>query len=67
MNKITNQKELRRVFWETYPDLQKKKITDYSGNGKMHVTDTRCAFADFIDQLRRDDLITSEMAQKVTL
>jgi hypothetical protein len=64
---ITTQKEVRRLFWETYPDLNRKKITCYSGKGKMHVTDTRCAFVDFVDSLRRDGQITAEMAQKITL
>jgi hypothetical protein len=64
---ITTQKEVRHLFWETYPDLNRKKITGYSGKGKMHVTDTRCAFVDFVDSLRRDGQITAEMAQKVTL
>lgn len=64
---ITTQKEVRRLFWETYPDLQRKKITDHSGKGKMHVTDTRCAFVDFVDILRRDGQITGKIANNITL
>lgn len=64
---ITTQKEIRRLFWETCPNLQRKKITDYSGKGKMHVTDTRCAFVEFVDILRRDGQITGKMANNITL
>lgn len=67
MKKITTQKELRRVFWETYPELSKKKITDHSGNGKMFTVDTRCAFVEFVDQLQREGVISEKLADRVTL
>ena len=51
--RITNQRDLRREFWETFPDLSRRKIPDYSGNGKMYCTDTRCTFTDWIDALSK--------------
>jgi hypothetical protein len=67
MYRITTQKELRREFWATYPNLQRRKITDYSGKGKMHVTDTRCAFVEWVDMLSRNGDISQELAERVTL
>jgi hypothetical protein len=67
MYAITNQKELRRLFWQTFPNLNRKKIANYSGNGKMYRTDTRCAFVDWIDALSKDGTISQELAQRATL
>ncbi len=64
---IMTQRELRAEFWKHHPELPRRKIPNYSGNGKMHVTDTRCAFADFVDYLSKSSLISSELAQRVTL
>lgn len=64
---LTTQKEVRRRFWQDNPDLSKKKITDYSGEGKMYTTDTRCAFSGYIDMLCRDGEISQELAYRVTL
>ena len=44
-----------------------KRITNYSGNGKMHNTDTRCAFCDFIDTLNRNGEMAEGLVQRVTL
>ena len=65
--RITTQAELRREFWETFPDLPRRKITHYSGKSKMHVTDTRCAFVGWIDNLSRNGDISQELAERVTL
>ncbi len=65
--RLTTEKAVRREFWDTHPQAVKRKITDYSGNGKMHVTDTRCAFTDFVDMLSKDGSISQELAQRVTL
>jgi len=64
---ITTQRELRRVFWQEHPNLTRKKIPNYAGNGRMHVTDTRCAFTDWIDYLSKDNQISQELAQRATL
>lgn len=57
---------VRRAFWSTC-NCSKKKITDYSGNGKMYPTDTRCAFTDFIDYLYKSSEISMQLANRVTL
>ena len=64
---ITTQKELRRAFWQQHPTLQRRKITNYSGNGKMHVTDTRCAWCDWLDAMSRNNEITQDLAERATL
>lgn len=63
----TTQKEVRRAFWENHPEADRRKITDYSGRGKMYKTDTRVAFCNFIESLSRDGSISLEMAQNITL
>lgn len=65
--RITSQKQLRAEFWDTFPELDREKITDYSGKGKMYKTDTRCAFVDFVDMLSKDGIISRELAERVTL
>ena len=65
--RITTQRQLRREFWQTFPHLTRRKITNYSGNGKMHVTDTRCAWCDWLDALQKDGDISQELACRATL
>ena len=64
---FTNQKQIRKAFWEAHPDLPRKKIPDYSGKGKMYPTDTRVAFVDFVDYLARDGQISRALADRTTL
>lgn len=64
---ITTQKEIRQLFWATFPSADKKKIKDYSGKGKMYKTDTRVLFADFLDNLSRTGTISEKLAQRATL
>ena len=65
--RITTQKALRAEFWEMFPDLDRKKITNYSGNGKMFRTDTRVAFVNFVDMLNKDGDISEALAFRATL
>lgn len=65
--RITTQKQLRAEFWETFPDLPRRKITDYAGTGTMYPTDTRCAWVDWLDSLQKDDQIAPELADRATL
>lgn len=67
MATLTNQRELRRVFWETFPTLPRRKVTHYSGRGKMYVTDVRVTWGDWKDALSRDGVITQDLAQRATL
>jgi hypothetical protein len=53
---LTRQTQVRKAFWQAWREGQfrglgatPRRITNYSGNGKMHNTDTRCAFCDFVD------------------
>ena len=71
---MTTQKQVRQAFWQAWRDVQfqslsvtPKRITNYSGNGKMHNTDTRCAFCDFVDSLNRDGQLAEGLADRVTL
>jgi hypothetical protein len=64
---ITNQRDLRRAFWDQHPTLSRRKITNYSGNGTMYVTDTRVAFVDWLDAMCKSNQISQELAQRATL
>ena len=59
---ITTQRELRRAFWESHPNVRRGT----SANGD-YVTDTRVAFVEFVDMLARDGQISEELAHRVTL
>lgn len=63
----TTQTQVRAAFWEVHPEATRRKITNYSGTGKMHCTDTRCAFVDYVDALCRNGDISDDLAQRVTL
>jgi hypothetical protein len=64
---MTNQKQIRAAFWSAHPHLPRRKIKDYSGEGTMYPTDTRCAFVDFVESLHRDGSISDALADRVTL
>jgi hypothetical protein len=64
---ITTQKQLRRAFWEQHPGVKRKKIRNYSGNGTMYVTDTRCTWCDWLDMLSKTGEISQELAERATL
>jgi hypothetical protein len=63
----TTQKQLRAAFWEQFPQLSRKRITDYSGRGKMYCTNTRCAWVDWLDCLSKSGEISQELAERATL
>jgi hypothetical protein len=63
----TNQKQIRAAFWDAHPEANRRKITDHAGTGKMHTTDTRCAFVDFVDHLSRSGRISEALANRATL
>ena len=64
---MTTQKQVRAAFWQSHPHLPRKKIRNYSGNGTMYPTDTRCAFVDFVDALSKAGQIGEALASRVTL
>lgn len=64
---MTTQKQVRAAFWEQHPNLPRRKIKNYSGEGTMYPTDTRCAFLDFVDHLLASRQISFALADRVTL
>jgi hypothetical protein len=64
---ITTQKQVRAAFWEAFPNLSRKRIKNYAGNGTMYTTDTRCAFVDYVDWLSKAGQISQALAERVTL
>ena len=67
---ITTQRELRRLFWQEHegvPGISRKRIPNYSGNGTMHNTDTRCAWCDWLDACQKGGLVSEKLAERATL
>lgn len=67
---ITTQRALRAEFWREHkdcPGVTPRRIRNYAGTGTMHTTDTRVAWADFIDSLSRDRRISQALARRATL
>jgi len=68
----TNQKQIRAAFWESFPDLPRRRYR-YNPNRSdktaqlVYPIDTRCAFVDFIDQLQREGTISDALADRATL
>lgn len=59
--KITSQAELRRLFWESFPGIDRRKVEkDYSAF-------TREAFVNWIDGLQKDGVISEALAFRATL
>ena len=66
----TSVKAVRAAFWRdnaNNPNVSRKKIRNYSGNGTMHNTDTRCAFVDWLDAANRNGDISDSLANRATL
>lgn len=68
----TTQKQIRAAFWETFPDLPRRRYR-YSPNRSdkaaplVYPIDTRCAFVDFIDHLEKSGQIAPDLADRATL
>lgn len=66
----TTQAQVRAAFWNDHQciaGISKRKIRNYSGNGTMYNTDTRCAFVDYVDMLSKNGDISESLASRVTL
>ena len=63
---ITNQKDLRRAFWQAHPQYSPRKMSR-AYRGYYHTTDTRVAWVDWIDSLSRDGQISEALASRATL
>ena len=65
--RYTTQRQLRKAFWEEFPNLPRKRITDYAGTGKMYPTDTRVTWCDWVDFLQKNGDVSQELAERATL
>ena len=65
----TTQAQVRAAFWNDNPDyyMVARARGTVSKGQNAQLTGTRCAFVDYVDVLRRAELITEELAQRVTL
>jgi len=61
----TTQKQVRAAFWESYPQFK----SEYRANKRQndYSCDIRVTFVDFVENLRRDGLISEKLAYSVTL
>lgn len=65
---IKTQKELRRQFWESFPNLSRQTLPGFNpADGLMFTCDTRCAWVDWIDGLARSGEISAPLADRATL
>lgn len=70
--RLTTQRQVRSAFWQFVREFKPagvspRKIRNYSGSGRMHNTNTRVAFCDYIDMLSKSGDISPELADRVTL
>lgn len=72
--KYTTQRQVRAAFWQMWREggfgglhVTPRRIPNYAGNGKMHNTDTRTAFCDYVDALQKDGQLAEGLADRVTL
>lgn len=63
--RITTQRQIRREFWDQFPEFYRRRVRRSSG--LEYPTDTLVAFADFIDFLARDGVISESLAFRATL
>lgn len=66
--RYTSQAALRAAFWDAHPSLECRK----GPRGRIlpqnsQPTDTRCAFVDWLDSLRRSGQVSDALAQRATL
>jgi hypothetical protein len=64
---ITTQRELRASFWRDNSQCSRRMIPDYSGIGRMHCTDTRVAFCDYLDSLGAGSINPSTRKHSMSL
>ena len=66
---MTTQKQIRAAFWRDHPKMKyrARQRGTFSKGQNAQYTDTRCAFVDYVDSLRRSGEISEALAQRVTL
>ena len=65
MKRTMTFKQVRDLFFETYPQFQSERRVRKSQNN--YSTDCRCAFVDFVDYLNKDGQITDNQTFNLTL
>lgn len=72
--KLTTQRQIRRAFWQYVRDVKAQGTSLHltsrripSGNGRMHNTDTRCTFVEWLDAQVKDGQVDPTIAERVTL
>lgn len=67
--KITNQKQIRKAFWENHPHLEAYALMwgIKTAPHNRHNAETRTAFSYFIDELNRAGIISDSLAIRSTL
>jgi hypothetical protein len=68
-NIMTNQKQIRSYFWESFPHLEAHALKWGIKTAKhnRHNAETRTAFVDFVDYLQKSEGISEKLANRVTL
>lgn len=66
-DRITSTRALRAEFWREHRHLPRRLIRDYDGRGKMYPTDTRVAWVDWLDAMRKDGRISTALENSATL
>lgn len=66
---MTNQKQIRASFWESFPHLEKHALKwgIKTASQNRHNAETRTAFVDFVDYLQKSGQITESLANRATL
>ncbi len=61
----TTQKQIRAAFWDSFPEFK----GEYRANKRQNAysCNVRVTFVDFVENLRRDGLISEKLAYRVTL
>ena len=57
--------EVRNSFWEAFPQYKSEYRKTWTQN--QYRTDIRCAFVDYVDNLRSGGIISESLAYRVTL
>jgi hypothetical protein len=66
---MTNQKQVRASFWQTFPSLELHALKwgVKTAPQNRHNAETRTAFVDFVDYLQKSEQITETLANRATL
>lgn len=67
--RITNQANLRREFWQTFPDFayQAREAGIISKGQNAQCATVRCTFVDWLDGLARSGAVSQSLANRATL